>query len=67
VGVIDHILTLLLKNAVAKRFLNLHEYQSQELMRKHGILVPNGFVAHTAEEAEAAAKKLCSCLCLTAS
>mmetsp|Transcript_19312 Transcript_19312/g.28771 ORF Transcript_19312/g.28771 Transcript_19312/m.28771 type:complete len:452 (+) Transcript_19312:28-1383(+) len=41
-----------------KRYLNLHEYQSQELMSKYGIAVPPGKVASTPSEAEEVAKSL---------
>ena len=34
------------------RNLNVHEYISMELMNKHGIATPEGYVATTAEEAE---------------
>eukprot|EP00298_Acanthocystis_sp_HF-20_P010732 c19015_g2_i2.p1 GENE.c19015_g2_i2~~c19015_g2_i2.p1 ORF type:complete len:494 (+),score=215.34 c19015_g2_i2:55-1482(+) len=40
------------------RYLNLHEYQSQDLMQKYGINVPRHAVALTVEEAHNAAKKL---------
>ncbi|KAJ8905839.1 hypothetical protein NDN08_002344 [Rhodosorus marinus] len=40
------------------RFLHLHEYQSQELMRGYGIRVPRGTAVTTKEEALAAAKSL---------
>eukprot|EP01088_Endostelium_zonatum_P014887 TRINITY_DN3429_c0_g1_i1.p1 TRINITY_DN3429_c0_g1~~TRINITY_DN3429_c0_g1_i1.p1 ORF type:complete len:458 (-),score=136.83 TRINITY_DN3429_c0_g1_i1:214-1587(-) len=35
----------------SRRFLNVHEYLSQELMRQENIKVPRGKIAHTAEEA----------------
>lgn len=35
--------------------MNLHEYQAKTLLRDHGINVPAGKVAETADEAEAAA------------
>jgi succinyl-CoA synthetase beta subunit len=38
--------------------MNIHEYQAKELLRRHGVPVPDGFVAWTAEEAVAAAGKL---------
>ncbi|MGE0415592.1 MAG: ADP-forming succinate--CoA ligase subunit beta [Acetobacteraceae bacterium] len=38
--------------------MNIHEYQAKELLKRHGVAVPDGFVAWTAEEAEAAAAKL---------
>jgi succinyl-CoA synthetase beta subunit len=38
------------------RFLNLHEFQSAEIMRKHGVTTPKGGVAKSAEEAYAIAK-----------
>lgn len=31
--------------------MNLHEYQSKELLRKHDLPVPKGFVAHSVEQA----------------
>jgi len=39
-----------------KRFLSLHEYQSQQLMREHGLKVSKGSIATSAEEAERIAK-----------
>ncbi len=38
--------------------MNLHEYQSKELMKKFGVAVPNGIMAESPEAAEAAAKEL---------
>lgn len=43
---------------VPKRFLNLHEYQSKDLMAKYGIRVQKGQTASTPEEALAVAKQL---------
>ena len=43
-------------NRIAKRFLNLHEYQSMDLLKKFNIAVPKGKVASTPEEAAAASK-----------
>ena len=43
---------------VGVRRLNIHEYQSQEVMAKHGIVVPRGIAAHTVEECVAACDKL---------
>lgn len=37
---------------VPKRNLNLHEYQSANIMREHGVNTPKGGVATTPEEAE---------------
>ena len=37
--------------------MNIHEYQAKEIFRKFGIPIPPGEVAHTAEEAEAIARK----------
>jgi succinyl-CoA synthetase beta subunit len=42
------------------RYLNIHEYQSQELLRSYGVPVPAGEVAATAAGATAAARKLLS-------
>lgn len=38
--------------------MKIHEYQAQALMREYGINVPDGYLAHNAEEAVAAAEKL---------
>ncbi|HUF03062.1 MAG TPA: ADP-forming succinate--CoA ligase subunit beta [Aridibacter sp.] len=38
--------------------MKIHEYQAKELLKQYGVPVPNGIVATTAEEAEAAAKEL---------
>ncbi len=38
--------------------MNIHEYQAKELLRRHGVAVPEGFVAWTPDEAVAAASKL---------
>lgn len=38
--------------------MNIHEYQAKELFRKYGVAVPEGFVANTGAEAEAASAKL---------
>lgn len=37
-----------------RRFLNIHEYLSMDVMRKYGVPVPRGKVASTPEEAEKA-------------
>lgn len=37
--------------------MNIHEYQAKEIFRDHGIPVPPGEVATTADEAEAIARK----------
>jgi succinyl-CoA synthetase beta subunit len=38
--------------------MKIHEYQGKELLRKFGVPVPRGIVAHTPEEAFDAAKEL---------
>ncbi len=38
--------------------MNLHEYQAKEILRKYGVLVPDGSVAHSPEEAVEIATKL---------
>jgi succinyl-CoA synthetase beta subunit len=38
--------------------MKIHEYQGKELLRRYGVQVPQGFVATTVAEAEAAAQKL---------
>jgi succinyl-CoA synthetase beta subunit len=40
--------------------MNIHEYQAKELLKRHGVPVPDGYVAWTADEAAAAAGKLAS-------
>jgi succinyl-CoA synthetase beta subunit len=44
--------------------MNIHEYQGKELLRKYGVVVPNGRVAFTVEEAVEAAKELGSKVCV---
>lgn len=41
-----------------KRFFDLHEYQSKDLMRKYNILVQKGNIATTAAEAMKVAQDL---------
>lgn len=38
--------------------MNLHEYQSKDILAKYGVNIQRGFVANTADEAVDAAKKL---------
>ena len=38
--------------------MNLHEYQGKELLKSYGVKIQEGILAHTAAEAEEAAKKL---------
>ncbi len=38
--------------------MKIHEYQAKEILRRHGVAVPRGVLATTAEEAEAAARQL---------
>lgn len=38
--------------------MNVHEFQGKEILSRYGVPVPEGLVASTPEEAEAAAKKL---------
>ncbi len=38
--------------------MNLHEYQGKELLKSYGVKIQEGILAHSAEEAVAAAKKL---------
>jgi succinyl-CoA synthetase beta subunit len=38
--------------------MNIHEYQAKTLFRQFGVAVPEGIVASTADEAEAASQKL---------
>ncbi|RUA29982.1 MAG: ADP-forming succinate--CoA ligase subunit beta [Bacteroidetes bacterium] len=38
--------------------MNLHEYQSKQILKQYGVSVPKGYVAYTAEEAVEAAEKL---------
>jgi len=44
--------------------MNIHEYQAKELLRKHGVAVPEGHIAWTADEAVAAARKLPGPICV---
>eukprot|EP01055_Gregarina_sp_Pseudo9_P000244 Gregarina_sp_Pseudo_9__243@NODE_1156_length_1826_cov_125_049245_g1082_i0_p1_GENE_NODE_1156_length_1826_cov_125_049245_g1082_i0NODE_1156_length_1826_cov_125_049245_g1082_i0_p1_ORF_typecomplete_len431_score106_07ATPgrasp_2/PF08442_10/4_3e71Ligase_CoA/PF00549_19/3e03Ligase_CoA/PF00549_19/9_2e03Ligase_CoA/PF00549_19/1_1e36ATPgrasp_5/PF13549_6/5_1e10Citrate_bind/PF16114_5/1_4e06CPSase_L_D2/PF02786_17/0_008CPSase_L_D2/PF02786_17/6_1e02GARS_A/PF01071_19/0_014Peripla_BP_4/PF13407_6/3_4e03Peripla_BP_4/PF len=47
-----------LPSKLPARFLNLHEYQSKELMDKYGVATQTGYVAGTPEEAREKAAKL---------
>jgi succinyl-CoA synthetase beta subunit len=38
--------------------MNIHEYQAKELLQRFGVATPAGKAAHTAEEAEQAAREL---------
>ncbi len=38
--------------------MNIHEYQSKEILRNYGVKVPNGIVAFSVDEAVEAAEKL---------
>ena len=38
--------------------MNVHEYQAKDVLREFGVAVPEGHLATTPAEAEAAAKKL---------
>ncbi len=38
--------------------MNIHEYQAKELLKRHGVAVPEGYVAWTPDEAVAAAGRL---------
>ena len=38
--------------------MNIHEYQTKELLRKYGVRVPEGRVAHTVDNAATAAEEL---------
>ncbi|BAU27654.1 succinyl-CoA synthetase beta subunit [Aneurinibacillus soli] len=40
--------------------MNIHEYQGKEILKQYGVVVPNGQVAFTVEEAVEAAKTLTS-------
>lgn len=38
--------------------MNIHEYQAKEILKSHGVAVPDGIAAFSVEEAVAAAEKL---------
>ena len=38
--------------------MNLHEYQSKEILAKYGVAIQRGFVANNVDEAVAAAENL---------
>ena len=38
--------------------MNLHEYQAREILKQHGVPVPDGDVASTADQVYAIAKRL---------
>jgi len=45
-------------NSGPRRFLNLHEYQSKDLMEQYGVKVQRGKMAATAAEAGAIARDI---------
>ncbi|XBW36916.1 hypothetical protein QEN19_002495 [Hanseniaspora menglaensis] len=47
-----------LKNQIAKRFLNLHEFRSQNLMKAYGVPVPKGFLVEDSKDSLKLAEKL---------
>lgn len=38
--------------------MNIHEYQGKEVLRRHGVATPRGFVCRTSDEAADAAARL---------
>ena len=38
--------------------MNIHEYQAKEILKQHGVAVPDGIAVFTVDEAVAAAEKL---------
>ena len=44
--------------------MNIHEYQGKEILRKYGVVVPDGKVAYTAAEAEEIARELSTDVCV---
>ena len=38
--------------------MNLHEYQSKEILAKYGVNIQRGFIANNVDEAEAASKEV---------
>ncbi|MBE8219761.1 MAG: ADP-forming succinate--CoA ligase subunit beta [Alphaproteobacteria bacterium] len=44
--------------------MNIHEYQAKEVLRGFGVATPRGIIAFTADEAEAAATKLATDICV---
>lgn len=43
---------------LSKRFFDLHEYQSKDIMRKYNVRVQKGAIAQSAEDAKKIAEKL---------
>ena len=44
--------------------MNIHEYQGKEILRKYGVIVPDGKVAYTPAEAEEIARELSTDVCV---
>lgn len=44
--------------------MNIHEYQGKEILRKYGVVVPDGKVAYTPAEAEEIARELSTDVCV---
>jgi succinyl-CoA synthetase beta subunit len=43
---------------ICPAFMKLHEYQAKDILREHGVVVPEGTVAETVDEAVAAAQSM---------
>jgi len=50
--------TALTSTSASQRSLNIHEHMSVDLLRQHGVRVPDGRVAYSAEEAVKLSKEL---------
>lgn len=44
--------------------MNIHEYQGKEILRKYGVIVPDGKVAYTPAEAEEITRELSTDVCV---
>jgi succinyl-CoA synthetase beta subunit len=44
--------------------MNIHEYQGKEVLKQYGVVVPEGKVAFTVDEAVAAAEALGTKICV---
>lgn len=55
---IDYVTKIIFLSDGRTCFMNIHEYQGKEILRKYGVAVPNGKVAFSPDEAVKVAKEL---------
>ncbi len=57
-------LLCLCRISLSLRFMNIHEFQAKDILKRFGVAVPRGIVASTPEAAKAAALELGGAVCV---